>query len=136
MASKCVSDDETKALRPYKIATFKIFNSRFAKLNSSLQTTIEPFVNNAFEAGLINEQVKKEKNLNSVIDEFKAGFEWCKSVTEMKDRCRSFVEILEELGGSARMAGKDLHQELQKVFGMYIWDHYLYIYFMFYMYAI
>ena len=136
----CVSDDETMALRPYRIAIIEIFDSRFARLNSALQETIKPFVNRAFEAGLITEQVKDEKNFNSVIVEFKNGLEWCKSVTEIQDQCKSFVEILEDLRGPARMAGKDLRQELQKVFGMSIYmcymDHYLNIYFMFNMYAI
>ena len=140
MASKYVSDDETMVLRRYKIAIFEIFDTRFSRLNSSLKNTIESFVNKAFEAGLITEQVKDEKNFNSVIVEFKTGLEWCKSVTEIQKQCVSFVEILEDLGGPARMAGKKLCQELQKVLGMYIYmcymDHYFYIYFTFNMYAI
>lgn len=120
MASICVFDEETTALRRYKVAIFKIFDSWFTKLNSVLQNTMEPFVNEAFAVNLITRQVRDEKIFNSVIDEFKAGLELCKSVKEIQKRCVSFVEILEDLGGPARMAGKDLCQELQQVSGMYI----------------
>ena len=106
------SSSDQKAIKSYRKAVVDLLDTNFSKLNSALEGCLEAFAKKAFEAKLISGQVMKDKNFTSMIDEFKAGMEWCRNTLEIQNRCTDFIEILESLGGPAETAGQDLNVKL------------------------
>ena len=105
-------------LRSYRLAVIDVFDAHYDILSSSLKKSIDTFADKAFQAHLISESVWEEKNYSSIVHEFKTRLKLCKSTLEVQTQCRSFIEILEDLNGPARIVGRDLCEELQKLFGM------------------
>ena len=57
----------------------------------------------------------KDKNFSSIYHKFNAGLEFCVSI---KKRWKILTNILEDLGGPARVAGWDLNKKLSSLTGM------------------
>ena len=107
-----------KALRNYTRAVTAVFTSYYAKLSSAVEGTMDSFASKAYSAGLISSPVMKNKNFSSIYEEFKVGLELCKSVSEIRKRWKSLTDILEDLGGPAGVAGRDLKEKLSSLTGM------------------
>ena len=119
MASVNVLSKAAKTqLSNYRLAVIDVFDTHYDILNSLLKTSIDTFASKAFQARLISEPVWEEKSYSSIVHEFKTGLKLCKSISEVQTQCCSFVDILVDLNGPARTFGKDLCEELQKLFGM------------------
>ena len=79
---------------------------------------MEEFASKAFAARLISVEVMNDKNFSSIYHEFNAGLEFCVSISEVKKRWKILTNILEDLGGPARVAGWDLNKKLSSLTGM------------------
>ena len=110
--SEMSSSSDSKAINSYRKVVVDLLDTNFSKLNSVLEGCLEVFARKAFEAKLISEQVMKDKNFTGMINEFKAGMEWCGNTLEIQSRCTVFLKILESLGGPAEIAGQDLYVKL------------------------
>ena len=70
----------------------------------------------AYSAGLISSPVMKNKNFSSINEEeFEVGLELYKSVSEVRKRWKSLTDILEDLGGPAGVAGRNLKEKLSSL---------------------
>ena len=107
-----------KALRNYTRAVMGVFTSYYAKLSSAVEGTMDSFASKAYSAGLISSPVMKNKNFSNIYEEFKVGLELCKSISEVRKRWKSLTDILEDLGGPAGVAGRDLKEKLSSLTGM------------------
>ena len=115
MATK--ANVESNFLTSYRRAVIDIFTSYYAKLSSAVEGTMDSFASKAYSAGLISSTVMKNKNFSSIYEEFKVGLELCKSVSEVRKQWKSLTDILEDLGGPAGVAGRDLNKELSHLPG-------------------
>ena len=105
-------------LRSYRKAVINIFDTHFNVLSLSLKKSIDTFASKAFESQLISEGAREQKSYSSIVHEFKVSLELCKSILEVQTQCSSFIEILIDLNGPPRRAGRDLCEELQMLLGM------------------
>ena len=106
---------DDKALKRYRRDVIKTFTSFYANLSAVLEGTMETFSNKAYSSGLISSSVMTFFN---IYQEFKAGLELCRSISEIQERWKSLIDILEDLGGSPRMAGRNLYETLTNLDGM------------------
>ena len=110
--------NDVNALRSYRRAVMNVFTSHYAILRSVLWGSMEVFASEAFSRDLISFSVMKNKEFSSIYEEFKAGLELCKSVSEVQKRLKSLTDILLDLGGPASVAGRDLDEKLSSLTGM------------------
>lgn len=59
-----------------------------------------------------------EYNFSTIPYEFKAGLYCCSSILEVRQQWKILTNILENLGGPAGVAGKDLKEKLSSLTGM------------------
>ena len=110
MATK--ADVESNVLTSYTRAVINVFTSYYAKLSSAVEGTMDLFASKAYSAGLISSPVMKNKEFSSIYEEFKVGLELCKSISEVRKQWKTLTDILEDLGGPAGVAGRDLKEKL------------------------
>ena len=94
--------------------------SRYAKLSGTLEGSMEPFARHMFEAGLINRTTMRGQNYDNIMSQFISGMDFKHSILELKEHCRLFTDILEKLGGAAKMSLRKL--VMRKIF---ILEHHL-----------
>ena len=110
--------NEVDSLRSYKRAVVNVFNSHHAILNSVLENCMAPFAEHTFAAGLISISDMRTKKFASIFSQFIFGLELCGSILEVQKRWKILIDILEDLGGPPRMAGRNLNEELSSLTGM------------------
>lgn len=101
-----------KAEKTYQSKVKDVFVTNFDKLSSILQKSMEEFSKKAYAAKLTYRQ---NENFTNIFDQFKSALEWKTSVEDIKDHYQKFIDILEELGGPAEDAAKDLASQLSAV---------------------
>lgn len=106
---------ETSDVKTYRTKVINVFITNFEKLSSILQPRMEEFSKKAFAAKLIYGPAMQNKNFDNIFDQFKCIFDWKNSVEDIKEHYQKFVDILEELGGPAENAVKDLVAHLSAV---------------------
>ena len=107
---------DEKALRSYRRDVVDVFDSHYDKLCSVLKESMESFASKAFAAKLITDEVKNEKKFSSIMSQFKARLECRNSDLEIQEDWKRYIEILEDVGGPAAIAGKDLATKLPIAF--------------------
>ena len=110
--------NDGNALESYRRAVINVFTSHYAGLSSSVEGTMDSFASKAYSVGLISSPVMKNKNFSSIYEEIKVELELCKSISEVRKRWKSLTDILEDLGGPAGVAGRDLKENLSSLTGM------------------
>ena len=110
-----VMSDE-RALRSYRRDVIDVFDSHYDKLCLVLKETMESFANKAFAAKLISDEVRNEKKFSSIMSQFKARLECRNSDLEIQEDWKCYIEILEDVGGPAAIAAKDLAIKLPIAF--------------------
>ena len=105
MATKPEDDN---ALKKYKKAIFKELQSHYDNLSSVLEGCMPEFAKKAYAADLISEPVMKSRNFDSIISQFRAKLKLKHNISEIKQHCTRFIDILEEIGGPAVDAAKEL----------------------------
>ena len=107
------------SLESYRKAVIDTFNSQYANLSSALQGCITKFTEEAFAVSLISESVMRSENFADIANEFKTGLKLRKSLEEIQTHCHCLVRILEDLGGTAAIVGRDLAAELSTLGPLY-----------------
>lgn len=113
-----VSDD---ALRIYKNAIVDVFQDAYDNLKSALQDSMASFSGKVFSAGLISSPVMRTEHFEGIVHQFTSGLKMMKNVLEVQKHCQSFIDILEDIRGPARIAGRNLTQKLSALSGMCIY---------------
>lgn len=121
-------DVSEEALKVLKKAVIDAFKSRYANISSALKGSLKTFAEKAYSNDLITEPVKGaavqcthdryNENFADIIANFISVIELGKSVEEVQKHYQRFIEILEELGGPAAIAGRELSTELTTLVGM------------------
>ena len=104
-----------KAVKNYQTKVKNVFITNFDKLNSILKKCMEEFSKKAYAAKLTYQPVTENENFDNIFDQFKSALEWKTSVEDIKEHYQKFIDILEELGGPAEDAAKDLADQLSAV---------------------
>ena len=104
--------NDSNALKNYRRAVSDVFNLHYARLISVLEGSMRSFASKAFEAGLITFLVMQNSDFSSIFQEFKIGLQLCRSISEVQERCiwKTLTDILEDLGGPASIAGRELNK--------------------------
>ena len=108
-------------MEPIDIEIFKkgvsdSITSRYAKLSSTLEGSMEPFSRHMFEAGFINLTTIRSQNYDDIMSQFISGMEFKHNISELQEHCRLFTDILEKLDGSAKMAANEFIKEWNTLF--------------------
>ena len=56
----------------------------------------------------------------SIFEQFKSGFESCRSILEMHQRCKRFIDILLNIGGPVGDTGKEIVEKLSNLTGKWL----------------
>ena len=125
---KKMADVSEETLKVLKKAVIDAFKSRYANISSTLKGSLKTFAEKAYANDLITEPVKGaavqcshdryNKNFADIMDNFVSLLDLGKSVEEVLKHYQRFIEILEELGGPAAIAGRELSTELTTLAGM------------------
>ena len=112
----------------YKNGTAYLFRSHYGRLSSVLRTCIAMFVEKAYEAGLITEQVKGAvihcghaqyiKCFSDVYEEFTRGLELRNTILDIQTHYQKLVDILKDLGGPPTDVGGEIEEKLSTLFSM------------------
>ena len=105
-------DVETNSLNSYRRSVINVFHDHFARLVSAMKGCVKEFAEKAYEANLICTTVMKDEDCTSIYLEFKTVLEFCDSVSQIRDKCECFIQILKGLSGAARMAGECFEKKL------------------------
>ena len=53
----------------------------------------------------------------SIFEQFKTGFESCRSISEIQQRYKRFIDILLDIGGPVGDTGKEIEEKLSHLTG-------------------
>ena len=104
-----------QVLKDYKKAVIDNFSSHIVSLKSISHESTSKLAEKAYEAGLISEPVK---NYDDLASEFTKVLESKKSILEIQTHCKSFLEILKDIGGPAANAAEGLGMQVSTLAGM------------------
>ena len=99
---------ESDVVKKYRKAVATEFNSQYSYLSSALEGSMQKFAEKALGAALISPASMKSKNFDNIAVDFLAGLNFKDSVVNVQQYCQCFVDILEDLGGPAVDAARDL----------------------------
>ena len=100
----CICEDELKRLRK----TLKnALVSCHATLGNLLKSSIGPFAEQMYQAGLITDA---QQDYKSIVDAFKAQMELIHTQIELEECCCKFLNALEQVGGPVEKAAKELEK--------------------------
>ena len=72
------------------------------------------FASRAFAAHFTSSQ---DMEFPSIFEQFKTGFESCRSISEIQQRYKCFIDILLDIGGPIEDVGKDIEEKLSNLTG-------------------
>ena len=108
------SNAETVDITSYRRAVVDVFVSHYSRIRSLLKGDVEDFASRAFSAHFISSQTME---FASIFDQFKTGFESCRSILEIQQRYQCFIDILLDIGGPVGDTGGKIKEELVKLTG-------------------
>ena len=89
----------------YRRAVVGVFISYSYKIHSKLKAIMVDFVGRAYAAHFIPSQ---DMEFASIFEQFKTGFESCRSISEIQQRYKCFIDILLDIGGPVEDIGKEI----------------------------
>ena len=108
------SNTETEDIKSYRRAVVDVFVSYSYKIHSELKSIVVDFAGRAFSAHFISSQ---DMEFASIFEQFKTGFESCRSISEIQQRYKCFIDILLDIGGPVGDTGKEIEEELANLTG-------------------
>ena len=108
------SNTEAEDITSYRRAVIDIFVSHYDRIRNILKGNMEDFTSKAYAAHFISSQ---NMEFASIFEQFKTGFESCRSILEIQQRYECFIDILLDIGGPVGDAGKEIKEELAKLTG-------------------
>ena len=110
----------------YKKHIIIAFNSQCADLSSALQGSMTKFSEEAFAACLITASVRRDENFADIANSFTTGLKLMNTAEEVQTHCECLIRILEDLGGPAAIASRNLVASLSTLdlqYSMSLVDH-------------
>ena len=98
----------------YRRAVIDVFISYSYKIQAEVKAIIVDFAGRAFAAHFIPSQ---DMEFASIFEQFKTGFESCRSISEIQQRYKCFIDILLDIGGPVGDTGKEIEKELTNLAG-------------------
>ena len=108
------SNTETEDIISYRRAVVGVFVSYYYKIYSEVKGIMVDFAGRAFAAGFISSQ---NMEFASIFEQFKTGFASCRSISEIQQRYKHFIDILLDIGGPVGVIGKEIEANLAKLPG-------------------
>ena len=108
------SNTETVDITSYRRAVVDVFVSHYDSTRSLLEQNMVSFTSKAYEAHFIS---SLNTEFTSIFNQFKTGFESCRSISEIQQRYKRFVNILLDIGGSVAGVGNEIKEELANLTG-------------------
>ena len=108
------SNTETKDINGYRRAVIDVFVSYYYKIHSELKGIMAHFVGRAYSAHFIS---SLNMEFPSIFEQFKTGFESCRSILEIQQRYECFFDILLDIGGPVGDTGKEIEEKLSNLTG-------------------
>ena len=105
------TNSSTTDIEVFKKGVSDSITSRYAKLSSTLEGSMEPFSRLMLEAGLINRTTMKGQKYDDIMSQFISGMDFKHSISELQEHCRLFTAVLEKLGGPTKMAAVEFTKE-------------------------
>ena len=110
MASNTEADDITS----YRRAVIDVFVSYYNRIRNVLKGSMEDFTGKAYAAHFIP---SPNMEFASIFEQFTAGFEPCRSILEIQQRYKCFIDILLDIGGPVGDTGKEIEEKLSNLTG-------------------
>ena len=104
----------TVDINSYRRAVIDVFVSYSYKIQSEVKGIMVDFAGRAFAAHFISSQ---DMEFASIFKQFKTGFESCRSILEIQQRYKCFIDILLDIGGPVGDTGKEIEEELTNITG-------------------
>ena len=108
------SNTETVDITSYRRDVVDVFVSHFDRIRTVLRGNMEDFASKAYSKQLISSLLME---FASIFEQFKTGFESCKSISEIQQRHKCFIDILLDIGGPVRVVGKEIEERLSNLTG-------------------
>ena len=105
---------ETEAITSYRRTVNDVFVSQYHRIRSVLKGSMEDFASRAHSKRLTSSPNMK---FASIFKQFRTGFEWCRSISEIQQRYERFIDILLDIGGPVGDAGKEIEEKLSSLTG-------------------
>ena len=106
-----IGTSSTTDMEVFKKRVSDSITSRYAKLSRTLEGSMESFSRHMLEAGLINRTTMRGHNYDDIMSQFISGMDFKHSISELQEHSRLFGDILEKLGGAAKMAASEFTKE-------------------------
>ena len=105
---------ETVDITNYRRVVIDVFVSHFDRIRSVLKGNMEDFASRVYSKRLVSSLLME---FASIFEQFKTGFESCKSISEIQQRYKCFIDILLDIGGPVGDSGKEIEAELANLTG-------------------
>ena len=109
------SNTQTMDITSYRRAVIDVFVSHYDRIRSVLKGNMEDFASKALSAHFISSQLME---FPSIFEQFKTGFELCRSISEIQQQYKRFIDILLDIGGPVGVIGKEIEEELANLTGI------------------
>ena len=104
----------TEDINSYRGAVVDVFISHCYKIRSEVNGIMMDFASRVFSAHFIPSQ---DMEFAIIFEQFKTGFESCRSISEIQQRYKRFIDILLDIGGPVGDTGKEIEAELTNLTG-------------------
>ena len=104
----------TEDINSYRRAVVGVFISHSYKIQAEVKAIVMDFAGRAFAARFTSSQ---NMEFASIFEQFKTGFESCRSILEIQQRYQRFIDILLDIGGPVGVTGKEIEEELTNLTG-------------------
>ena len=84
---------------------------KYAILKGALEGSMESFAGEMYQADLINGEAMKSHKYDVIMSQFISGMDFKHTISELQEHCQLFTDVLEKLGGAAKMAASEFTQE-------------------------
>ena len=84
---------------------------KYATLKGALEGSMESFAGEMYQAGLINREAMKSHNYDVIMSQFISGMDFKHTISELQEHYQLFTDVLEKLGGAAKMAANEFTKE-------------------------
>ena len=98
----------------YRRAVIDVFILHYDRIRYVLKGNMEDFVSRVYAAHLISSQNMEFVN---IFEQFKTGFKSCRSILEIQQRYKCFIDILLDIGGPVEVVGKEIEEKLSNLTG-------------------
>ena len=108
------TNTETVDITGYRRAVVDVFVLYYDRTRSLLEENMVSFASKVYEAHFIS---SLNTEFPSIFEQFKTGFKSCRSISEIQQRYKRFIDILLDIGGPVGDIGKEIENRLSHLTG-------------------